>query len=281
MTKRAFTLIELLVVIAIIAILAAILFPVFAQAKLAAKQTKAISNVKQIATSALMYSNDNDDTFAPYAFYPDGDFVNYTWFSEYYHSWYELIDPYVKSPEVFLDPVQPHDPSFLNTGRYSTVFTSPEYKIISNYVWIPKTPWMQQWSWYNGITNQYAGFPIYSNPISDEMGFTGIYVEYEGAIANDLNKVFDPARTAWLMNGYFMSKMTTPGASKTYGDAWGYGWTTDPSAPFFKDIAVYRQGVVTAFADSHAKWINCKRLWWDGTDDYNGNPSNQFMHAGG
>ncbi|MBS1724524.1 MAG: prepilin-type N-terminal cleavage/methylation domain-containing protein [Armatimonadetes bacterium] len=61
MRKRAFTLIELLVVIAIIAILAAILFPVFAQAKVAAKKTSALSNMKQIGTASMIYSTDQDD----------------------------------------------------------------------------------------------------------------------------------------------------------------------------------------------------------------------------
>jgi prepilin-type N-terminal cleavage/methylation domain-containing protein len=61
MLKRAFTLIELLVVIAIIAILAAILFPVFAQAKESAKKTHCVSNTKQTALAALMYANDYDD----------------------------------------------------------------------------------------------------------------------------------------------------------------------------------------------------------------------------
>lgn len=64
MTKRAFTLIELLVVIAIIAILAAILFPVFAQAKLAAKKAACLSNVKQVTLAEIMYQNDYDDNFA-------------------------------------------------------------------------------------------------------------------------------------------------------------------------------------------------------------------------
>lgn len=61
--KKAFTLIELLVVIAIIAILAAILFPVFAQAKEAAKKTQAISNAKQLGTATLIYATDYDDYF--------------------------------------------------------------------------------------------------------------------------------------------------------------------------------------------------------------------------
>jgi len=60
--RRAFTLIELLVVIAIIAILAAILFPVFAQARRAAKVTASISNLKQNANSLMLYANDYDDT---------------------------------------------------------------------------------------------------------------------------------------------------------------------------------------------------------------------------
>ncbi|RYG29275.1 prepilin-type N-terminal cleavage/methylation domain-containing protein, partial [bacterium] len=63
MSRRAFTLIELLVVIAIIAILAAILFPVFAQAKEAAKKTTCLSNLKELGTAGILYANDTDDTF--------------------------------------------------------------------------------------------------------------------------------------------------------------------------------------------------------------------------
>jgi len=62
--RKAFTLIELLVVIAIIAILAAILFPVFAQAKEAAKDTQTLSNLKQTGLSNLIYAGDYDDSFA-------------------------------------------------------------------------------------------------------------------------------------------------------------------------------------------------------------------------
>ncbi|RYG45286.1 prepilin-type N-terminal cleavage/methylation domain-containing protein [bacterium] len=64
--KKAFTLIELLVVIAIIAILAAILFPVFAQAKLAAKKTAGLNATKQIGLATNIYINDVDDVLPPY-----------------------------------------------------------------------------------------------------------------------------------------------------------------------------------------------------------------------
>ena len=71
MNRKAFTLIELLVVIAIIAILAAILFPVFAQAKAAAKKTAQLSNTKQTATAFAIYINDADDTYpTAYRFTP-------------------------------------------------------------------------------------------------------------------------------------------------------------------------------------------------------------------
>jgi len=93
--KRAFTLIELLVVIAIIAILAAILFPVFAQAKAAAKTTASISNMKQVNLGLLMYSNDYDDLRVQRRYNPSGDQI----------SWREVSGPYTKSLDLYKDTV--------------------------------------------------------------------------------------------------------------------------------------------------------------------------------
>jgi prepilin-type N-terminal cleavage/methylation domain-containing protein/prepilin-type processing-associated H-X9-DG protein len=93
--KRAFTLIELLVVIAIIAILAAILFPVFAQAKAAAKKTSALSNSKQLTLGVIMYMNDDDDV------YPQGS--GNCWWYPTDGGWSWDTQPYIKSAAVFAD----------------------------------------------------------------------------------------------------------------------------------------------------------------------------------
>jgi prepilin-type N-terminal cleavage/methylation domain-containing protein len=98
MKKRAFTLIELLVVIAIIAILAAILFPVFAQAKRAAKGTVALSSAKQLSLAQLMYSNDYDDMF-PLTQQYDSNWAMIPWNAS--------IQPYIKSWGILLDPLAP------------------------------------------------------------------------------------------------------------------------------------------------------------------------------
>ena len=101
--KGAFTLIELLVVIAIIAILAAILFPVFAQAKRAAKKTVSLSNVKQVGTSTMLYLGDNDDLTVPLRWYdPNAATGTYASSQGFFH-YPLLLLPYTKSTDIFLD----------------------------------------------------------------------------------------------------------------------------------------------------------------------------------
>jgi prepilin-type N-terminal cleavage/methylation domain-containing protein/prepilin-type processing-associated H-X9-DG protein len=95
--RAAFTLIELLVVVAIIAILTAILFPVFAQAREKARQTACLSNEKQLGLAILQYAQDNDERF-PDGINPTG---NWFWAGE---GWAGQISTYVKSPILFHCP---------------------------------------------------------------------------------------------------------------------------------------------------------------------------------
>ena len=103
---RAFTLIELLVVIAILAILAAILFPVFAQAKLAAKKTVALSETKQIALASILYATDKDDTIVPSALWLPT--INGAPQRFMYAPAMCMLQPYVGSYALWSAPADPH-----------------------------------------------------------------------------------------------------------------------------------------------------------------------------
>ncbi len=125
--KRAFTLIELLVVIAIIAILAAILFPVFAQARVAAKKTVSISNCKQQTIGLMLYTADSDDMWPRNdacqlnsSLNPKFKAANFNTgptsgcFDPYYNrvnnfSWQKWILPYIKNVEIFETPLRRKD----------------------------------------------------------------------------------------------------------------------------------------------------------------------------
>ena len=97
MHRRAFTLIELLVVIAIIAILAAILFPVFAKAREKARQSSCGSNVKQLAVATMQYAQDYDECLVPS--YTGVSIPGATY-------WNELVQPYMKNTQALVCPSQ-------------------------------------------------------------------------------------------------------------------------------------------------------------------------------
>ena len=118
--RRGFTLIELLVVIAIIAILAAILFPVFAKAREKARQSSCLSNEKQITLAVLSYAQDYDEMFPAYynfeASVPAG--------ARY---WMDVVMPYIKNTQVFVCPSNSNKSMYASYGcNYNWPFANFE-----------------------------------------------------------------------------------------------------------------------------------------------------------
>ena len=237
--KKAFTLIELLVVIAIIAILAAILFPVFAQAKLAAKKTVALSNMKQVGTATFIYMGDSDDTFPKsyYGFPSDCQ----SWGSTYFN-WRYVLNPYTKSKDLLTDPTNPFQgktgtqlgmrKAFEDGVPADTQYLSMNYAVNGNLI---------------GFANQQCQpqLPkgVASNTSLDDVAGTIL---------------MSPSRTRWNDTGLFFM-------SKKYD---GYnGWclpanpTNDSGAltcPAEGNGGIHSVGKQTpfAFADGHAKSMN-------------------------
>jgi prepilin-type N-terminal cleavage/methylation domain-containing protein len=174
--KRAFTLIELLVVIAIIAILAAILFPVFAQAKAAAKKASAISNQKQIATSMFIYMGDSDDMFPrnddcqnqsslnptlnaqPFNATGNGCVGPNFFYRMNHYQWQKWLKPYTKSVPIFEHPGRPKlnnlnqwsaDGEIMGGFAVNLALTGA----LNTYNRAPGSPGMMRNSWLGGNQN--------------------------------------------------------------------------------------------------------------------------------
>jgi prepilin-type N-terminal cleavage/methylation domain-containing protein/prepilin-type processing-associated H-X9-DG protein len=114
-TKKGFTLIELLVVIAIIAILAAILFPVFARARENARRASCQSNLKQISLGMMQYTQDFDEYYPLTQAGPDDA-------TRRLNTWRSQIFPYVKSTQIFECPSNPLNTTFTNDNDAPTAF---------------------------------------------------------------------------------------------------------------------------------------------------------------
>ncbi len=167
--RKGFTLIELLVVIAIIAILAAILFPVFARAREKARQTSCLNNCKQMGVAALMYSQDYDERIiAAYSdLRPYG--LRCDLFNTVLVYWPALMYPYVKNLHIFVCPSKPEG-SFARWLSYGcngwvvrsarNAFKLPQIKYPAETVMFADSDWTGRpdYGWSNSYNFQHSSW---------------------------------------------------------------------------------------------------------------------------
>jgi len=259
-TRKGFTLIELLVVIAIIAILAAILFPVFARAREKARQTACLSNIKQLALGLLMYAQDWDETL-PAGYYYAGDFNA---------NWQIQVQPYVKNAGIFHCPSDPNGPNASSYIAAAGCAYDPAW-------------WVYAWTYGQGVIACNWGATLGAIPAPAEtvmllcapLNADGGYAAYvsepvpEGASPGN---VFTPdadcnyvTLACWIgILCYFQGPVEeTP-------------WGGVPSIPLY--LTVHNGGQNYNFADGHAKWMRVeqtlvpKNLWTRDPNDSGWNP---------
>ena len=246
LTRRhsAFTLIELLVVIAIIAILAAILFPVFAQAREKARQTACLSNTKQIGTALLMYMQDSDETYPKHYDCIVAKIDNITLQTPNdstcpHDTWATMIEPYLKNKDVFSCPSR-SDILYSYSRNATTRALSGSYTIMAygiNY-------WLSSYYWP-----------------AEQPGLT---------FAN----ISRPADTVWIAETGNGKDQPGSGAFLFYPSYYGGKIARTSTAYGFDVKGVparltnrHNDGMNVVWCDGHAKWMRRELLENDMCDD--------------
>jgi prepilin-type processing-associated H-X9-DG protein len=223
-------LIELLVVIAIIAILAAILFPVFAKAREAARQTMCISNTKQIGLALMQYATDYDESIVPNNNQVPG--------ITRLEAWPDFLQPYIKNDKVFTCPsssrrgAAPRDQVITFGGR-------PTSYVINNFYFSDSTLGML-FEKANSNGRQPSNLASIEDPVGTVFCADG----------GDADGVSGSDRTAQVVN---VSGPPVPTLNRT------------ASPPTFTTsqcdfIARHNEGVCVTFFDGHSKWMKIEQL---------------------
>jgi prepilin-type N-terminal cleavage/methylation domain-containing protein/prepilin-type processing-associated H-X9-DG protein len=307
--RNGFTLIELLVVIAIIAILAAILFPVFAQAREKARQTSCLSNMKQIALANLMYGQDWDESYAlnrscnltPIGGGPanatpcaQGDVA---------FGWIDLVEPYVKNYGIFKCPSDTMQPVLLpNVDGLRYHWGAPAQPgTLRGFVWGSRTEAAPTRG------GDYRSSYARNNNFANNGVWMAVYAEIQYPSNTIMIYEFSP-NTGAGANGNEGIPGSTWNINRPNGqNIAGSGCVPSPANPpsnvarnvvsfvhqspnFFRDAGVRAQelagrsstrhsgGVNYAFTDGHAKWVRPERVLgqcnWGNTKEYGNNGTN-------
>jgi prepilin-type processing-associated H-X9-DG protein/prepilin-type N-terminal cleavage/methylation domain-containing protein len=236
MKTHSFTLIELLVVIAIIAILAAILFPVFAQAREKARQISCLSNTKQLGTALTMYLQDYDETFYPHVTErtaPPGTGTDQA--SRAPFSYKTKLEPYIKNAQIFKCPSAPTWPTPQLGAWFTTDYGNNHNE--ANLVGAVQRTWYQ------------------NNP---DFGFN------ETTTLASLDR---PAEFIAIAEAGRASGVASRGG--LYPQPWAFDDSALPDASQQARFRVRHSGGGNiAFADGHAKWFRPEQTWKSYTNNF-------------
>ncbi len=226
--RRGFTLIELLVVIAIIAILAAILFPVFAKAREKARQTSCTSNTKQLLLAWQMYAQDYDERAVPYAF-PKSDGTCDGSSCGYASVWNVSIQPYIKNVGVFKCPSDQHNMSYSYNAEIARTTGSGGNRPLAGIPVVAQTPIFAD---AMGINNVVTNGTTYYQSLAffiDKGNFT--------LGGRKLNNPADP--------------LALPGWTSAGGTGCPNSGATEPRVAADR----HADGAVYGMVDGHVKWF--------------------------
>lgn len=253
--RTGFTLIELLVVIAIIAILAAILFPVFARARANARRTTSLSNLKQIGLAVAQYLQDNDGRYPASVTERQGDNPT-TAEGAAVWSIRAKLQPYVKSHQLFKDPSAPAWPA--NAGTATGIFYPTDYGFHNN-----DGKFASGHAWYK--TPDYATSDKRTFGFNDDTTESAIERSAEFIIAADAARPGDPNNPSrGGLYPQYGGNITSSAADGQFPFVGGVTYAPTQAAPSIRHLG----GTNFLFADGHAKWLKLEKTWTSVTDNY-------------